>query len=205
MSLPNAVPMSATQSEFEFETRAATAPTEELSWSQQLKQRLEHLQKPSSPAFELYPGTPVYLARRALIDAIESTWRVQLLRLVRGDLEAGHTGRRKHHWEQNQCLVVYELVDGAESLNPCPDGASEAARETYLSKACKDALYVIVPNFSAKLLKSPTVRNTFLTFSCLTHTRLLTGDFTLNRTLHSFIPNFGFVSPLAVSAPDHRV
>ncbi|KAF8318746.1 hypothetical protein DL93DRAFT_340862 [Clavulina sp. PMI_390] len=118
------------------------------SWSQEMKNRLERMAKASSNNIELYPGTPAYVAARKLEETIEKTWREYLVELVRNDLAAGITsGRRKHHWQKNECLVVYELVPGAQ-LEEFPS-SDAAKREEYLARTVRDALYIKVPQFSS--------------------------------------------------------
>jgi len=58
---------------------------------------------------EPYPGTPAYYHRRRLIESISSVWHSHLHNLVWGDLQAGLHGRRKHFWEEMECIVAYEL------------------------------------------------------------------------------------------------
>lgn len=153
-------------------TSSAAAPTTTatesvaVSWSQELKERLERLAKATSVGIDPYPGTPAYIAARKLEETIESTWRAYLVELVRNDIAAGASGRRKHHWQKNECLIVYELVEGAQ-LEEFP-GTDSARREDYLSRTVRNALYIKTPQFSSNFTfpwPSPTVSTAFPTSS----------------------------------------
>ena len=137
----------------------AAAPPTASSWSRQLKERLERLDKATSAPVDLYPGTPAYNAARKLEKTIEATWRAYLVELVRNDLAAGVVGgRRKHYWEKNECLIVYELVEGSR-LEEFPS-SDVGKREEYLACTVRDALYIKVPQFSSSFTfpwPSPTV------------------------------------------------
>jgi hypothetical protein len=130
---------------------SAPAPTH--SWTLELKERLTRLN--SSPV-ALYPGTPAYNSQRDLINTIESTWRDYLFTLVRADLKAGLTGRRKHYWASQTCLIVYEIQQGA-TLDTLPATAltsnekvDESLREAWLGKTVQHELYILTPQFSAR-------------------------------------------------------
>ena len=129
------------------------------SWTVELKDRLTRL---SSSPLDLYPGTPAYKAQRDLVNNIDSTWRSYLLTLVRADLQAGATGRRKHYWADNGCLVVYEIKNGAsvaafgeEATNGDLSLVGETRREAILSQTVQHELYILTPQFSARAPTSP--------------------------------------------------
>ena len=150
------------------EAVAPPPPASAPSWSQQLKERLERLAKATSAPVDLYPGTPAYNTARKLEEAIEATWRAYLVELVRNDLAAGVvTGRRKHYWEKNECLIVYELIEGSR-LEEFPS-SDVAKREEYLAHTVRDALYIKVPQFSGGPTfpwPSSTVSFPYLRLSC---------------------------------------
>jgi hypothetical protein len=147
------------------DTEAVASPpsVDSSPWSQQLKERLERLAKAASAPVDLYPGTPAYNAARKLEQTIETTWRAYLVELVRNDLAAGVVaGRRKHYWEKNECLIVYELIEGSR-LEEFPS-SDVAKREEYLARTVRDALYIKVPQFSSSFTfpwLPPTVSTAF--------------------------------------------
>lgn len=146
MSLPT-TQEPATAPKAELEAAASPTPSVASSWSQQLKERLDRLAKATSAPVGPYPGTPAYIAARKLDAVIEATWRAYLVELVRNDLAAGVVaGRRKHYWEKNECLIVYELIEGSK-LEEFPS-SDVGKREEYLARTVRDALYIKVPQFS---------------------------------------------------------
>lgn len=72
------------------------------AWIAALKNTLGHDE-------ELYPGTPASQHRQSLSQSISRKWQHKMTKLLAADLDAGITGRRKHFWEEMECLVVYDL------------------------------------------------------------------------------------------------
>lgn len=109
------------------------------AWIDFLKRTLGHED-------QLHPGTPVYERRRQLNDSVTASWNAHLGQLVQSDLLSGAHGRRKHFWEEMECLVVYELVSSVDE--------DHVASRDYqkLASLALHATYVFCPGFSGKSL-----------------------------------------------------
>lgn len=107
------------------------------AWIDFLKRTLGHED-------QLHPGTPVYERRRQLTDSITASWHAHLGHLVQSDLLSGAHGRRKHFWEEMECVVVYEL---GLSIH---EGHVASRDYQKLASLALHATYVFCPGFSGK-------------------------------------------------------
>lgn len=113
------------------------------NWIHTLKRALGHYDEP-------YPGTPAYNHRRRLTESLSKIWRSHLHNLVLSDLQAGLHGRRKHFWEEMECIVAYELQPSTILGLLDEQRATGLLGLNTLDHLALHATYIFCPGFSGK-------------------------------------------------------